>query len=156
MKIDIKQHNYRNTLKKLKEDNSIIITRPDKGRGIVLMDRHDYVNKMLVILNDSSKFTCLSEDPTIKREGSLMKLLLRLQKENCITDEFLSTTRSTGSNPGRLYGLPKVHKQNVPLRPVLSSIGTFNYGLGKALTQMLTNVLEKKILFVIHFLSLKN
>ena len=33
------------------------------------------------------------------------------------------------SRPGILYGLPKVHKQNVPLRPILSAIGTCGYKL---------------------------
>jgi hypothetical protein len=44
-KIDSKQENFRILLKKLKENTSLVITRPDKGRGVVLMDKHDYVNK---------------------------------------------------------------------------------------------------------------
>ncbi|CAF1924304.1 unnamed protein product [Rotaria magnacalcarata] len=38
-------------------------------------------------------------------------------------------TSPKGSNLGRLYGLTKVHKDNLPSRPVLSAIGTFSYGL---------------------------
>ena len=135
--------NYRKLLKKLKEDTSIIITRPDKGRGVVLMDRQDYVDKMLTILNDSSKFSSLSEDPTLQRENSLRSLLRNLHDEGRITDQFYYSARPTGSSPGRLYGLPKVHKENVPLRPVLSSISTFNYGLAKVLTQMLSGLIDK-------------
>ncbi|CAF4246335.1 unnamed protein product, partial [Rotaria sordida] len=134
-KFDFEQQNYRKLLQKLKQDTSIIITRPDKGRGVVLMDKQDYVNKIYAILNDSSKFSSLSEDPTLARENSLKSLLRKLHGQGQITDQFYYLTRPTGSNPGRLYGLPKVHKDGVPLRPVLSSIGTFNYGLGKALTQ---------------------
>ena len=38
-----------------------------------------------------------------------------------------------------------MHKkqQNYPLRPVLSSIRTFNYGLAKALKQMLSSIIKK-------------
>ncbi|CAF5086883.1 unnamed protein product, partial [Rotaria sp. Silwood1] len=61
-----------------------------------------------------------------------------------IKDQFYYLARPTGSNPGRLYGLPKVHKKPVSLRPVLSSIGTFNYGLGKALTHMLSDLIDNK------------
>ncbi|CAF3761680.1 unnamed protein product [Rotaria socialis] len=143
-KLDSKEKNYRAILKKLREDDSIIITRPDKGRGIVVMNRQDYVNKMLTILNDSTKFSFLLEDPTIKREKLLNDLLKRLYNEHCITDQFHSIAGATGSYPGRLYGLPKIHKENVPLRPVLSSIGTFNYGLAKALSQILSTIIEKK------------
>jgi hypothetical protein len=74
----------------------------------------------------------------------LNDLLRRLLNEGSVTDQFHSIARPTGFNPGRLYGLPKVHKENVPLRPVLSSIGTFNYGLGKALTHMLSDIVAKK------------
>ena len=34
------------TLKSLANDESIIITKPDKGRGVVIMNKSDYINKM--------------------------------------------------------------------------------------------------------------
>ena len=43
----------------------------------------------------------------------------------------------TGSQPGILYGLPKIHKPNVPLRSILSSIGTAGYGLLKFFVSLL-------------------
>ena len=43
----------------------------------------------------------------------------------------------TGSQPGILYGLPKIHKPNVPLRPILSSIGTAGYALSKFFVPLL-------------------
>jgi len=43
-------------LKKLSRNSDLIITRPDKGRGIVLMNRTDYINKMNHILSDPTKF----------------------------------------------------------------------------------------------------
>ena len=39
----------------LKNDN-IIITKPDKGSGVVLLNKSDYVDKMNEILDDQSKF----------------------------------------------------------------------------------------------------
>ncbi|CAF3015737.1 unnamed protein product [Rotaria sp. Silwood2] len=50
LKIESKEQNYRTILKNLREDNSIVITRPDKGRGIVLMDRQE---RQLHIKNSS-------------------------------------------------------------------------------------------------------
>ena len=46
-------------------------------------------------------------------------------------------------NPSRLYGTPKVHKiksnSEVPsFRPIVSSIGSFNYNLSRFLRDMLT------------------
>ena len=37
----------------------------------------------------------------------------------------------TGSSPGKLYGLCKVHKDNYPLRPVISMLNTPEYKLAK-------------------------
>lgn len=43
----------------------------------------------------------------------------------------------TGSKAGIIYGLPKIHKDNAPLRPIISSIGTYNYHLAKYLVEIL-------------------
>ena len=33
----------------------------------------------------------------------------------------------SGSKPGKLYGLARVHKDNTPLKPVVSTVGTPEY-----------------------------
>ena len=44
---------------------------------------------------------------------------------------------SSGSQPGKLYGIAKVHKTNVPLRPVVSMVGTPEYKLAKYLESLI-------------------
>ena len=36
-----------------------------------------------------------------------------------------------------MYGLPKIHKDGAPLRPIISAIGTYNYGVAKYLVNIL-------------------
>jgi hypothetical protein len=43
-------------VKSLAKDRSIVITKPDKGRGVVIMDRSEYNEKMQAILNDPLTF----------------------------------------------------------------------------------------------------
>ena len=43
----------------------------------------------------------------------------------------------SGSKPGKLYGQAKVHKSNVPLRPVVSMVDTPEYNLAKYLDNMI-------------------
>ncbi|VDP92263.1 unnamed protein product [Echinostoma caproni] len=43
-------------LKQLKANRSILVLRPDKGSGIVVMDKSDYKDKMLRILRDETRF----------------------------------------------------------------------------------------------------
>ena len=42
-----------------------------------------------------------------------------------------------GSRLAHLYGLPKTHKANLSMRPILSATGTYNYNLAKWLEEKL-------------------
>ena len=44
------------TLRNLSKDKSIIICKPDKGQGVVILNRSDYITKMNTILDDPTKF----------------------------------------------------------------------------------------------------
>ena len=62
-------------VRKIKKNNKIIITKPDKGSGIVVMDRIEYINKMNVLVGDESKFKKLGPinewDNTLKIEKKM-------------------------------------------------------------------------------------
>lgn len=123
-------------LRSLAKNKSIVISRPDKGRGVVIINRSDYLQKMNVILNDRSSFTIINQDPTLENETNLINMLLLFKKEGFITKEEFNLARPTSSRPARLYGLPNIHKSDkpdYPLRPVVSATKTVGYGLGKML-----------------------
>ena len=62
-----------------------LILQPDKGQGIVLIDKTDYYNSMERLFNDTSKFTLLQEDPTLRNLSTVQTYLKTLQKRNEIT-----------------------------------------------------------------------
>ena len=43
----------------------------------------------------------------------------------------------TGCVPPKFYGLPKIHKPDTPLRPIVSSCGYVTYGVAKELAKIL-------------------
>lgn len=43
-------------LKDLARNKNIIISKPDKGQGVVLINSCDYINKIEDILSDKTKF----------------------------------------------------------------------------------------------------
>ena len=134
-------------LKSLREDKNIIITKPDKGRGVVILNRNDYHNKLQTILDDRSKFKEINTDaPThlLKMEDKLNRLLRSIKTS--IGEAVYNTLTISGSVAGYLYGLPKIHKEGNPLRPIISAIGTFNYKLAKYLVEIITP-LTTNILF---------
>ena len=48
-------------LKIFGNNKDIIVTRPDKGRGVVIVDRSVYINKMLGIISDKQKFNEIND-----------------------------------------------------------------------------------------------
>ena len=125
------------TLKQLGHNEAIRICSFDKGVGVVVMNSCDYYDKLDAIVGDGTKFEKVSipeqEDkhPTIIKENSIRYYIDRyitgLDKQS------RKRLLPTGSSPGKLYGLCKVHKDNYPLRPVISMLNTPEYELAKYL-----------------------
>ena len=72
---------------------------------------------------------------TCQRKESKLVCFLRdnLLKGKCNSEEVYCELFLWGSTPVILYGLPKVHKETSPVRPILSAIGIYNYKLAKFL-----------------------
>ena len=130
-------------LKDLKQDTNVILSRPDKGRGIVIMDKQEYISKVEDILSDQTKFTAITEEAhkvVTRAEDRLINLLRTLKKDKIITSDTYKYIYPSGSSPGIMYATPKTHKkrdQGTPVRPILASIGTFNYNLAKFFVPLL-------------------
>ena len=102
----------------------------------MILDRKIYSNAIEEIISDTSKFEKLNEDPTLKREASLQRFLRKLKQKNFFNEIEYDKLYPSGSAPARIYGTPKMHKfsstDSFPkLRPIVSSIGTFNYNLAR-------------------------
>ena len=91
----------------LRNHDSIIITKPDKGNGVVIISRLDYLNKMKHLISDTTKFKELQHNPTKFREESLSTYLRKLRKDRIIDDATFYKILPSGSSPGVLYGLAK-------------------------------------------------
>ena len=70
-----------NNLWRLRKNIDIIIMIPDKGKGVVILDRKLCDNAIQEIISDIYKFEKLNEDPTLKREASLPRYLRKLKQK---------------------------------------------------------------------------
>ncbi|XP_064481243.1 uncharacterized protein LOC135394433 isoform X2 [Ornithodoros turicata] len=127
-------------LRDLKSDESIITLPADKGKGTVVMDKIDYDGKMLKILDDPTHFKKVAHDPIPKSERSLIDHLRNFKKKDCLDEETYRRLFSSDGSIPRLYGLPKVHKPECPLRPIVSFIGSPTYKLSKYLVELISPV----------------
>ncbi|XP_072144543.1 uncharacterized protein [Dermacentor andersoni] len=73
----------------LQNNDSTAILPADKENAIVLLDRSDYNEKMKDLLSDEDAYIAIQKDPTVNLSAPA------------------------------IYGLPKVHKPDVPLRPIV-------------------------------------
>ena len=79
----------------------------------------------------------------MKREASLQRFLRKLKQKNFFNEIECDKLYPSGSAPACIYGTPKMHKfsssDSFPkLRPIVSSIGTFNYNLARFLCDLLS------------------
>ena len=63
----------------------MVITKPDKENGVVILDRKFHDNTIQEIDPDTSKFERLNEDPNLKREASLQRFLRKLKRKTFLT-----------------------------------------------------------------------
>ena len=91
----------------------------DTGVALDVMDKTEYITKSEAFLQDNSVYQHLSKDmsPSIHKE--LIKILQEYKNNNLICEIAYTLLRSCGSDSPatRLYGLPKIHKNNRPMHP---------------------------------------
>ncbi|XP_050038905.1 uncharacterized protein [Dermacentor andersoni] len=134
----------RKAVKRLQANTAIVILPADKGNATVLIDTAVYKNKMLALLNDQDTYVRLTRDPTLKVQRDFQTLLADVFR-------FVAPERKSlyfkllchnGAAPA-LYGLPKVHKPNVSLRPIVDYTRSPLYKLSAYLHQLLAPLVGK-------------
>ena len=129
----------RQAIKSLRENPDIVIQRPDKGGGVVVMNRSDYNDKLKTLISDSNKFEEIAVDQNkiIKKKiNDIVKPYKGHQTLNYVYKQL----HRVGEYPnGHLYGQPKIHKdsKNPPLRPIISMSGTVTHEIAQFLNKMI-------------------
>ncbi|BHF59621.1 hypothetical protein SprV_0100258200 [Sparganum proliferum] len=125
----------RDALRELKADKDLVIVPADTGRSTVVLDRADYLQKAKGSLEDRQFYVPCATNPlkTLTREINA----LALENSGAITPTDRRMARPQDTALARFYGLPKVHKDGAPLRPIVLLKGTLMYGLAKWLFQRL-------------------
>ena len=129
-------------LRELKRDRDHIVLTADKGVDMVIMDRHDYINKANHLLNQNT-YRSMAKDPTNSIKNKLINILKRAKSQTGLDSNTYKSMYPTGCVPPKFYGLPKIHKPDTPLRPIVSSCGPVTYGVAKELAKVLKPLVGK-------------
>ena len=81
------------SLKSFAYNKDIIITKPDKGCGVVIVTKNNYINSMQAIISDRSKFIPIDESMakfTLQIEEKINRFLLKIKIWNIFTADVYS------------------------------------------------------------------
>ena len=131
----------------LASNENLIIQKADKGNTVVIVDKLSYVQKMEDLLSDTTKFSKVNFNlkhkvnrelrHILSMEDAIKHCLDDLRQGDYLSEEDYKMMKPTGSRPGVMYGLCKIHKDKTngrelpPFRPILSAISTCTYSLAK-------------------------
>ena len=102
----------------------------------MVIDKEEYTRKAEELLRQPT-YKPIPADPTNKYNNKLISLLKKIKTEGGIDEVTYRRLYPTGASPPKFYGLPKVHKTGMPLRPIVPSIGTVTYETSKELSRIL-------------------
>ena len=128
----------RSTSKFCKNNPNIVFTRADKGNVVVALDRESYIGKMEATLNDISTYNTVKNNPSSKLERNLDNILKNWLQNDYIDKRKFHTLRASECPLPKAYGLPKIHKNNIPYRIIVSSIGTALYPMAIFLHEIIS------------------
>ena len=123
-------------LRELKKDNNMLILTADKGVALVVINKTDYIKNAEDLLKEDM-YKRIPEDPTVKQRNKLINILKSIKAEGGLNEESYRRLYPTGAGSPKFYGLPKIHKPGIPLRPIISGIGTVTYNTAKELAKIL-------------------
>ena len=106
------------------------------------MDRHEYINKASPLLNQNT-YRSIPHDPTNTIINKLINILKRVKSQTGLSNQTYKPMYPSGCVPPKFYGLPKIHKPDTPLMPIVSSCGLVTYGVAKELAKILKPLVGK-------------
>ncbi|XP_068707249.1 uncharacterized protein [Montipora foliosa] len=124
-------------------EHSVLLSRLSNSFGIrdtalrwfrsYLSDR----SQRLSLDDDTNTYEKLTSDPTRAIKNKLIQTLKEWRKEERIPNYLYNQLCPTAENVPKFYGLPKIHKKDVPLRPIVSSVGSVMYDTAKFLAKIM-------------------
>ena len=135
-------------LEALRSDSSIVCLKADKGNVTVVMDTKDYKTKMYDHLQNGPYQKVTKKSRTLMNKlAAEVTLFTQRVKHKLTTAQAFYLNPKTKICP-RIYGLPKIHKAAVPLRPIVDFTGSPTYAWARHLARILRPLSGKTNTFV--------
>lgn len=130
-------------LRDLQERQDIVILPADKGRAVCILTQDQYKEKVETLLGDRETYDEMERDPTPKFTRETRGILKAIERKGNLDRRTYLALYPSDPLPPLFYGLPKVHKSHIPLRPIVSSIGSVTYDISKHIASLLSKLVGK-------------
>ena len=90
---------------------------------MVVMDSTQYTSKLGDLLEEDN-YRLLLRNPTPRIEKQVTDALKTVERDGNLTDEMKKMLTSRQSSSPQIYGLPKIHKEGLPLHTIVCTIGS--------------------------------
>ena len=137
--------NSTTTIKSLQDNNNIIILPADKGNATLVMDRVEYSNKLPDLIGNDG-YCKVKKNPTLKMERKLSQVLGK-NKDLIPQAKYRQLIQHYSKLP-YICGLPKIHKDGIPLRPIVSNWGSACHPLSHFLVEIINPLTGKSSSYV--------
>ena len=138
---------FQNALDSLTKNKEIKVMKADKGGAVVVMSKQDYYLKALRLLSDADTYEKIDNPPTIAEIQTDFSKKVKNIISQITNDDMKNVIKSKVNNilPSfpYFYGPPKVHKNGIPLRPIVATCGSPQSKLAKWLADSLSTLLGK-------------
>ena len=105
-------------------NKEILIRTADKGSGIVVLDREEYIETLEKEMEQSSVYEMADNNRTGEAHKKVKKLVNKMNHDGLVSDDLKQYPTPRYVQKGKLKGNQKLHKTNAPYRTIASGIGT--------------------------------
>ena len=108
------------------------------------MNTENYEEKVNSLLSDECTYEKLPTRPNPVNQIATRnnQYVWNLYRNEKIINKCYYYLRCSNAITPRFYGLPKIHKSSVPLRPIVSFVNSLTYNLSKILSRVLSSLLK--------------
>ena len=103
----------------------------------MILDQESYKEKMMELLNSNDYCVC-KKNPTARIELAIRSALKEVEQRQMIDVPTKRRLTPYNSLTPQIYGLPKIHKPGIPLRPIVCTINSPTYEVAKMLAKIFT------------------
>lgn len=129
----------------LKDNKDVLILPPVKGKVVCTIKKSTYIEKSDKLLGDAKTNVKLPNDPTSKEKEKFFKkkILRDDNKKGKIDTKSYKDIYPTAEVAPSFYATPKLHKKEVPFRPIVLGNNSITYHRVNHLADLLNVLIGK-------------